>query len=338
MRIRHWLQSRLRYEDAERIRSLICALVYYSGLGWVISLINRPGTSILVYHSIEGRGVFSDNVIPAAAFERHMRFISRHRKPVALSAIVDAVVQGREPDPKWIAVSFDDGYLDFVTTALPIMERYGVPSTLFVPTVILQGETLFFDELEACLRNTRTPEIEVSLDTGLLKFKCRNRGDVRDAALRLALRIRGLPPVLRVHAMQLVRETCGSAGAVVSASYVQVEDLERLPPSVEIGAHTVNHYSLPRLDDETLGNELAEPRATLGAVRGGSARYLAYPFGKAWAFNERIVASVADHGYTAAVTTVPGQVRADTNRYSLPRIAGCVSLAALKMALMGVEI
>jgi peptidoglycan/xylan/chitin deacetylase (PgdA/CDA1 family) len=64
-------------------------------------------------------------------FEAQMRFLSHRRNVVPLEAIVDGPIGSSKPA---VAITFDDAYRSVLDTAAPILSKYGLPSTLFVPT------------------------------------------------------------------------------------------------------------------------------------------------------------------------------------------------------------
>jgi peptidoglycan/xylan/chitin deacetylase (PgdA/CDA1 family) len=69
--------------------------------------------------------------MPEDAFEWQMAFLARKRQVVPL----EWVVVGRLPRGRpAVAITFDDGYRSFLTTAAPILRRYEFPATVFVPT------------------------------------------------------------------------------------------------------------------------------------------------------------------------------------------------------------
>jgi peptidoglycan/xylan/chitin deacetylase (PgdA/CDA1 family) len=45
-----------------------------------------------------------------------------------------------------VGLTFDDGYRDFLTSALPVLERYGFTATLFIVAGLLGGENEWDDE------------------------------------------------------------------------------------------------------------------------------------------------------------------------------------------------
>jgi len=86
-------------------------------------------SSILVYHSISAPAV----PLPSAAdisperFARQLQWLSRWRQVVPLTETLDRKRSGRRT-----AITFDDGFRDNLTVALPLLEKFNLPMTLFV--------------------------------------------------------------------------------------------------------------------------------------------------------------------------------------------------------------
>lgn len=68
---------------------------------------------------------------------------------------------------------------------------------------------------------------------------------------------------------------------------------------IELGAHTVTHPDLSRLDRESCLREMVESREALERLTGAEVRTFAYPFCR---YGPEAVAAVADAGFAAAVT------------------------------------
>lgn len=91
-----------------------------------------PQVVVSMYHSIDHSG-WKLSVTPEA-FERQMRYLAKKGWAVPLADIV-AYAKGEKKLPAHaVAVTFDDGYRDMLTTVLPILERYHIPATVFVPS------------------------------------------------------------------------------------------------------------------------------------------------------------------------------------------------------------
>src|SRR6202008_4899171 len=62
--------------------------------------------------------------------------------------LVDDIIAGRTPAAGTVCITFDDGYLDNLTVAAPILEKHGLPATLFLATgYIERAETQWSDRL-----------------------------------------------------------------------------------------------------------------------------------------------------------------------------------------------
>lgn len=98
---------------------------------FVAPLFHFREVAVLAYHSISDSTVLT--AVSPAVFERHLRyFISHGYKFVSLLAVVDWSRGKGELPEKTIALTFDDGYADFETTALPILEKFHASATIFV--------------------------------------------------------------------------------------------------------------------------------------------------------------------------------------------------------------
>ena len=84
--------------------------------------------SVLVYHSISSpiEPLEADADISPARFERQLQWLSRWRRVVPLEETLGTTTR------RSVAITFDDGYRDNLTVALPLLEKFQLPMTLFV--------------------------------------------------------------------------------------------------------------------------------------------------------------------------------------------------------------
>jgi peptidoglycan/xylan/chitin deacetylase (PgdA/CDA1 family) len=84
---------------------------------------------VLCYHAISDRWP-ADLSIPRAALERQLAFLAE--AGYAGATFHDAVMGSAAA--KTVAITFDDAYRSVLRLAVPLLERYGFPGTVFVPT------------------------------------------------------------------------------------------------------------------------------------------------------------------------------------------------------------
>jgi hypothetical protein len=90
------------------------------------------------YHSVSDQRIDRWS-IGVQQFEQQMRLLrTRGFHLVGLEDLAHPLIEGKQLE-KTVAVTFDDGYTDFLEYALPIIHYYEVPVTLFVAVQTLGG-------------------------------------------------------------------------------------------------------------------------------------------------------------------------------------------------------
>jgi len=80
-------------------------------------------------------------------FARHVDFIASTYTVVRLRDIVNYVLGLASLPGNAIAITFDDGYLDNLTVALPILSEFGLPATIFVATGFVGARIPLYSEM-----------------------------------------------------------------------------------------------------------------------------------------------------------------------------------------------
>lgn len=98
---------------------------------------------ILMYHSISpyDEDPFEVTITPHR-FEQQMRWLSRRGlRGISVRELLDAQSKGHSR--KLVGLTFDDGYEDFLTYALPILNRFGYTATVFALAGRLGGTNVW---------------------------------------------------------------------------------------------------------------------------------------------------------------------------------------------------
>jgi peptidoglycan/xylan/chitin deacetylase (PgdA/CDA1 family) len=92
--------------------------------------------SIVMYHSVAPAiDLFS---VSAEAFARQMRFIVENYDVVRLADLSSLLIE-EEEGPRKVVVTFDDAFSHLLETAYPVLKKYSIPCTMFVPTQFIGG-------------------------------------------------------------------------------------------------------------------------------------------------------------------------------------------------------
>lgn len=114
---------------------------------------------VLMYHSVSAvrEGALAPYTLSPRLFEAHLAHLAEGGySTYTISGLVDALAAGTLAE-RPVAVTFDDGLADFHDHALPLLARYGVASTLYVPTAYI-GDDLGWLKHPADRRSILTPE------------------------------------------------------------------------------------------------------------------------------------------------------------------------------------
>lgn len=279
----------------------------------------RARLSILIFHRVMPE---PDPLQPgdpdAERFRWQMRLLAQHFRVLPLIEAVEQLRDGRLP-ARAAAVTFDDGYADNVTVALPILREAGVPATFFIATGYLDGGRMFNDTVIETVRQLPVGEdIDLS-EEGLGKRSVRTEADRRALCGELIGSMKYAEANERnERAERLARRL----GARPPTDLMMTSDqLRRLSDAgMEIGAHTHNHPILARVDRAKAEREMRENKSLLEDATGRSVRLFAYPNGLPGKdYLPEHVSLAKTCGFEAAFSTVGGAACRDSDRFELPR-------------------
>jgi peptidoglycan/xylan/chitin deacetylase (PgdA/CDA1 family) len=300
--------------------------------------LNRHRLIILTYHSVlpSTSGIDSGearNVVAEEMFAWQMRYLAKHFRCVRLEDAVKLLEGDRLLPPNSVVVTFDDGFRNNLRYALPILQRYAIPATVFVTTGhIGRGMQLLWTErVGRLLRSAATPQsVAVSVDSQALTLSFATSAE-RDAASRDLLRwLKSMPAGMRDDAigelerqLEVVRKNDSDTGEPDAERYMfmtwnEVRELAR--GGVTIGSHTVDHPIMSSLDAERRRFEVVESKREIENALWGPCTLFSYPNGTADDFGDCDKANLRQAGYVAAVSQIAGMNDGETDRFALRRL------------------
>jgi peptidoglycan/xylan/chitin deacetylase (PgdA/CDA1 family) len=253
----------------------------------------------------------------AERFDALVGWIARHFQVLPLAAAADRLAHGTLPAAA-ACITFDDGYADNFSVALPILRRHGVTATFFVATGFIGGGRMWNDSVIESVR--RAPDGVLDLAALGLGQHALNGAASRVAAYSAVLKaLKHQAPERRAALTADIATRAGlPAGCALMMSPDQLRGLR--DGGMDIGGHTVTHPILSTLQDGAARAEIDDGRRQLADWLGAAPTVFAYPNGvPTQDYTGRDVALVREAGYTVAVSTSPGAASHGADLLQLPR-------------------
>lgn len=225
----------------------------------------------------------------------------------------------------FVALTFDDGYRDNAEFAAPILRRHAAPYTLFVCAGFAErtAPLWWLDIEEAVMRLDR---VALDLPDGGFSTQSETKNEKLAAARALYWRLRALDePALQAAVATLSTRAGIDQRARIAALCMDWEELRAFAaePLCTIGAHTLSHPRLAKLNEDDARLEMGGSRERILAELGIDARHFAYPVGDPRSAGLREMRLAGELGFASAATTVPDVLRPAHagNLHALPRIS-----------------
>lgn len=283
-----------------------------------------PGALILLYHRVAElhSDPLSLNVTPRH-FAEHLDVLTRRMRPMRLADLAAGLRHGRVPR-RAVVVTLDDGYADSLHHASPLLERHGMPATIFVTTGYVDGAREFWwDELEkAILQATSVPDV-LRLSVGGQPFEWRS-GSPREQLYRaLWQRLLPLQDLERRSILDEVLQWAAvSSERRPTHEVLSSREVRRLAQGalIDIGAHTVTHPLLSALPTEVQRREIHGSKTWLEDHVGRPVTAFAYPYGWGSSYTRDTVQLVQSAGFECGCSAVTQEVRSGARTFELPRV------------------
>lgn len=275
----------------------------------------RAGLSVLTvltYHRIGDSseiGEFDPDVreVNALGLAEQIEVVRAAGRIVSLSE-VRSFFRGQRLPPNPVMLAFDDGYVECRSNVLPILQKYSVPATFFIPTAFPDsGRIFWWDRIHLLLQRTQRAEIRLQYPK-LLFFDL--RAEKKAHARREILRLVKSTAQLSLNrffdelsqACQVSLDSTEEA-RLAAKTILSFRDVRALHDAgMAIASHSHAHRVLGTLSPDEVLLDLRKSRMILEDVLGKEVRTIGYPVGHSVSGAVRRAVSLAgfDLGFTNA--------------------------------------
>ena len=248
-------------------------------------------------------------------FKEQLVFLKKNYNLVSL----DNLLSFEKNKKASISITFDDGYKDNLTNALPILNELKVPATIYVITKFFQNDlSVWWYELQDYIWE-KSENIKFEYNKKNYDFPIKSNFEKWICFNKLKDIIKKFDKMEQNKFLSIVikREERKQFKNI----FLSKEDLKLLcsNPLITIGAHTHNHLSLKNLKQNDCTEEIKTSKRILEDITGLKIKHFSYPYGTKSDAGKREFKIVEDLGFSSAVTTTVGRLLRK-KIFNLPRI------------------
>tara|TARA_Y100001970_G_scaffold2704_1_gene3203 strand:+ start:58139 stop:59158 length:1020 start_codon:yes stop_codon:yes gene_type:complete len=305
-------------------------------------LVNRwkGDAIILCYHRVSKNKKRSNFLNPCDSlntdqilFEEHLNHLSSNYNCVSLSELMNS--SNDEHNGFKVAITFDDGYKDNYQNALPILEKYNIPATIFISTRFIEGDiqTWWYDLWEIVLNNSRLDfqinEKQYSVVITSITRKLKIYHLISNYLIMMDYKSQTtfMKKLISKYPVQVYKQ-----------EFLNYDELNKLNNHqlITVGAHSHNHSSLSNISNRELLFEISHSKKLLEKKLKSKIEHIAYPYGRKENISTRVIEATREVGYKYGYTTLCRKFNRN-DPYYVPRhlINDSIDLKKLQVKLSG---
>lgn len=297
----------------------------------LIERLSTHGLVIFLFHGVVEKSNYSVRNYTKKHVEKEyfLEFI-RRLKDAAYLLSMDEVVGYHKEDkpfpPRACAVTFDDGFENNYSVAVPILKQCGVPATFYITTDFVQNNYMsWIDRIEYCLELVPEGQLVFPWDQTAHPFRDREdkigllddmrRRVKRDASVDLE----GL--VSSIFSQCRMQETRQSNDPLdLKMNWDQVRELNN-DENFLIGGHSCQHLNLTFLNEVELENEIKTSIEIMEKETGITVKHYCYPEGLSYSYSQKVIEVLMKNGIVCCPTAEDGINNVTTNLFHLKRVS-----------------
>lgn len=279
--------------------------------------------TILLYH-----GVYNDDLdsgprnssgkhIPRCQFDEEMRWLSKNKPLTTMRQIARAHAGKATLPDKAVAVTFDDGFLNNYTEAWPVLEKYNIPSTIYLATGFIgTGRIGWGDRIEDAIMGSANTELTLFIDGHPRSWLLKGSEKKISAFTEVKAICKKLQDADKNAIIGTIDRTLSYKSQTDHPLYNfmdwnQVREMNK-SQLIDFGAHTIDHVSLSRVPEEEMHRQIDGSVSTLIQELGKPCELFSYPEGQSDDFNDTVIRHLQHHGFDHCPTAIDGDNTLET--------------------------
>lgn len=274
------------------MKKIIYAIIYWSGLNYLYSLFVKRRLYLIMYHSISSTkntkelcgDLYRHISIDVAEFKKQVEYLKKNGH--TFISFKDLSRSDIRKVNKPTIIYFDDGFKDVKENALPILEKYNIPATLFLVTGILDQTDMLW--------------------TILYKDILTKRGV---SASKQNEAIEEIKTKTDKERLEIMSQYSASEHKQLFDIFLSWEDVRYLSKkNFTMGSHGVSHRHLTECSAQEFDHEATYSKDRIGKEVGVQVEAFSFPYGRG---NNLLANRLGGLGYKYVVSSGKGLNRVE---------------------------
>jgi peptidoglycan/xylan/chitin deacetylase (PgdA/CDA1 family) len=304
-------------------RKVIFPSIVYFGLEKCFSAFTSKQCLILNYHGVvkHFNQKLSRNHLSVNQFQNHLTYFKNNFNVVSLTEAFDIYHNGLKPKKKTVVITFDDGYLNNLTNALPLLKFNSFPATVFVTaqSVVNPLSGLWYDQIDLLSTKVAFKQFQNTMKSGFSTISQFN------SFSELKQHIKYLNNEEKKNLLDRINNIPQYNQFIYSCDeeYWRILNVQELiylasEKDIEIGSHGYSHSNLDNINEEMLQFELKESKQILEKTINKKIDAIAFPDG---AYNDEVKKISIETGYNKLLAVNYRMESDRKDKYILPRLS-----------------
>ena len=276
-------------------------------------------------------------------FEKQLIFFKENFNVIRMEDLIDSIYNGKKLPDKSLLLTFDDGYIDNYTVALPLLKKYGFQGSFFIPAktfcenkildvnkihfilAIVQEKKMMdqlYEELLEIINEYRESDNSIEEEKELIrKYAIANRFDDEKTVFCKRVLQTALPEKIRNEITdKLFDKYVGiDQSSFAKELYMDEDQISLMKDNgMFIGIHGYDHYWLGNLEEKQMKEDIDKAMDKMKKFISDDNWVMNYPYGS---HNDKVISYIKDKGFKLALTTEVRVADLDLdNAFKLPRL------------------
>lgn len=270
-----------------KLKSFIYLILYYSGFNYVYSLFLNKKIFVIMYHSIGSsknseslRGNLYHHVtVDKEDFDSQMKYLKKRGHTFISFDDIRTLDLSKISKPT--VIYFDDGFKDVLLNAVPVLEKYDIPATVFLPTGVMdRTDMLWTIVYREILTKQNVPLHEQNMRIHEIKTQTEQK---------------------RIDMMKKYNLSDYSYLFDIFLSWDEIRGM--LAKNISFGSHSVTHPRLTECSKEVLQHEVIYSKQRIEKEIGRTIHSFSLPYGRG---DNELVELLGKLGYKFVVSKGKG--------------------------------